>query len=244
MNMLKKQNILAEIRQSAKENGGSPLGQNKFEEATGIRRYDWRKYWARFSEAQREAGLSPNRFSTAPTDKDLLLRKVVSIIRKLGKFPTGAELRVERQNDPELPSEGIWYRRFGKKGDFTKEIIAYCQKLGGCEDVIELSTPFLVESEDEEFENKPRDTKVGVVYLVRSGAHYKIGKTNASGRREYELALQLPEKIRVIHTITTDDPNGVEAYWHKRFESKRQRGEWFDLSRADVETFKRWKRIA
>ena len=77
------------------------------------------------------------------------------------------------------------------------------------------------------------------MYLIKSGRFYKIGKTNAAGRREYELDLQLPEAVSTIHVIRTDDPGGIEAYWHQRFELKRKKGEWFDLTAADVVTFKR-----
>ncbi len=82
---------------------------------------------------------------------------------------------------------------------------------------------------------------MGFVYLLKSGRFYKIGKTNAAGRRERELAIQLPEKAATAHVIKTDDPTGIEAYWHKRFEAKRRHGEWFELDRADVLVFKRRK---
>lgn len=77
----------------------------------------------------------------------------------------------------------------------------------------------------------------GCVYLVRSGQHFKIGRTNALETRMRALARQLPEKLIVIHHIKTDDPSGIETYWHRRFAKQRQNGEWFALSPDDVEVF-------
>ena len=55
-----KQEILNTIRQTAKQNGGKPLGVARFGKETGINPYDWGKYWARFGDAQKEAGFTPN----------------------------------------------------------------------------------------------------------------------------------------------------------------------------------------
>lgn len=79
----------------------------------------------------------------------------------------------------------------------------------------------------------------GFVYLLRSGKRYKIGRTNATGRRLRELAIQLPERPDTLHVIETDDTEGIEQYWHRRFSDKRQGGEWFSLSSDDVGAFKR-----
>ena len=81
------------------------------------------------------------------------------------------------------------------------------------------------------------------VYLMKSGRHYKIGRTSSLGRREWELGIKIPIPPKTIHSIETDDPVAVEAYWHKRFSDKRGEGEWFDLSPEDITAFKRWKRI-
>ena len=77
--------------------------------------------------------------------------------------------------------------------------------------------------------------------MLKMGKHYKIGRTNSVGRRERELAMQMPERAKTVHTITTDDPVGIEAYWHRRFEDKRTQGEWFLLDASDVRIFRRRK---
>jgi hypothetical protein len=76
---------------------------------------------------------------------------------------------------------------------------------------------------------------------MKSGKAYKVGRSNSAGRREYELGIQLPDKLTTVHVIRTDDPPGIETYWHNRFAAKRKNGEWFDLDAADITAFKRRK---
>lgn len=63
--------------------------------------------------------------------------------------------------------------------------------------------------------------ETGFFYLMKSGRHYKIGRTKSLGRRGSELAVKIPVPPKTIHNIETDGAVGVEAYWHKRFDDKR-----------------------
>ncbi|MEK7600935.1 MAG: GIY-YIG nuclease family protein [Patescibacteria group bacterium] len=237
---LNKEQILEEIKRTANENGGRPLGMNRFEKETGIKPYDWQRYWTQFSKAQLEAGFSPNQLQVAYSDR-ILFERIISLARQLNKFPNSREIRMEKINNPEFPDYGAFTRAFGSKEQFALKLAEYCNTKSGYEDIVE----FCEEVSGKTNEKEEVDSKkiLGSVYLFKHGRYYKIGKTSDTVRRGNELKIQLPEDLDLIHEIKTDDPSGVEAYWHRRFEDKRMNGEWFDLNSADIRAFKSWRRI-
>jgi hypothetical protein len=236
---MNKDHILKEIQRTAKTNGGVPLGRGRFFQETGIKDYDWLgKYWARWSDAVREAGFSPNKFQGA-YDETILLNKYIELVRELGHLPVEGELRLKQRKDPAFPNSKTFFSRFGSKKGLIERAIRYCENNSGYEDVADFCKRY--SPAKEETSVKISDENVGFVYLIKSGRYYKIGRTNAMGRRQYELDIQLPEKANTVHIIKTDDPAGIEAYWHKRFESNRKNGEWFELGAEHLSAFKRRK---
>ncbi len=241
--MITKEKILDEIKRTARENGRTPLGVSRFEKETGIKPHEWGKYWARIGDAQKEAGLSPNQRQGA-YDDSFIFEKVIELIRKLGKFPTVREFIIEKNNSPEFPSAGGALKRLGGQEQIATKIIGYCKGRNGYEDILEICSTIIEGYKKDEEDNDLDTGKVpGAVYLFKHGKYYKIGKSNDTVRRGHELRIQLPENLDLIHEIKTDNPSGVETYWHKRFETKRMNGEWFDLNPSDLKAFKRWKRI-
>jgi hypothetical protein len=241
--MIDKHHILEEIKRIAKICAGKAPGQEKFQSETGIKKSDWYPhYWLRWGDALLEAGLSPNKMQTAFEDNELI-EKYAGFIRELGHFPVEGEVRRKSKQDPSFPSHTTFNKHFRSKKQLAAKIIDFCRTQDNWGDVVELCIEHAgsVEHSSEDMNDLASDESMGFVYLIKSGRYYKIGRSTAVGRREYELAIQLPEKVIKIHIIKTDDPIGIEAYWHKRFQDRRRNGEWFELTSADVKTFKRRK---
>jgi hypothetical protein len=234
-----RERILSEIRRTAEANGGRPLGVERFAAETGVRERDWRgRYWVRWSEAVAEAGYKPNAFNNR-YDDDQVIERLIGEIRRLGRMPVEAEIVLARRNDETFPSHNV-FRRIGSKQVLIRAVIDYCSSRSGYEGVPELLAP-AVASDTADDATPASSTDDGFVYLIRSGRYYKIGWTRDVGRRQYDLKLQLPDPATEIHVIATDDPVGIERYWHQRFADRHKNGEWFELTKADITAFKRRK---
>lgn len=239
--MTSKEQILAAIRRLTSESGAPP-GKQRFESEFGVRQHEWEKYWARWGDALTEAGYKPNDWGSAYSD-DELLERLAAFARELGRFPVTRELKLKANSDSDFPSPAP-FRRFGGQQALASRLRQYADSKG-YDDVVALcdALPAMPPTDLAIPSGKVRELKTGFVYLMKSGRHYKIGRTVCVGSRERQLAIQVPIPPSVIHRIETDDPIGVEAYWHKRFDDKRGEGEWFALTAHDVKAFKRWKKI-
>ena len=238
---MNKETMLSEIRRAAAENGGQPLGIARFEELTGIVPGAWRgRYWATWGEATVEAGIQPGRMNEA-YESDYLLSLLAELSRRCGRFPTSAETKMARARDKGFPDAKV-YERFGAKADRVEALRRFVSDRAEFADVFQL-LPAPVDSEAGAADNHGVDTDLGdgFVYMMKLGKAYKIGRTFSVPRRHREITLELPQKPDVVHSIRTDDPDGIEAYWHRRFEKKRTNGEWFALGFEDVKAFKRRK---
>jgi len=231
--------ILSEIKRTAADNGGVALGRQRFAAVTGIKQIDWYgKYWSRWGDALVEAGFAPNELQGSYDDAHLV-EQLALLAKELGRFPVSGELRMKARSDQTFPSHNA-FERLGPKSERAAKVLAYC-KANGLEDVAAICEPIAAVKQPEERLPINCETPTGFVYLARMGKFYKIGQTASLGRRQYELSIQLPEKLTLVHSITTDDPAGIEAYWHRRFDERRKNGEWFELSADDVRAFKRRK---
>ncbi len=232
---LSKEAIVKAYQDLVKKRAGRLVGGAVFARETGISVYYWNGgYWRSWSAFQQDLGFKPNA-PTARIDDQTLLQRFANLTVELRHVPTQADLKLKRKSDSSFPGEDR-FRRWGNRDALLAKVREYCNgqpEYAEALDLLEADASASLEARLSSFRI------AGFVYLLRTGKHYKIGRTNATGRRLRELAIQLPEKPDTVHVIETDDPEGIEQYWHRRFSERRQGGEWFSLSPDDVRAFKR-----
>lgn len=226
--------ILAEIKRIADANGGKAPGANLFRKETGIGETKWRGvYWARWGDALADAGYAPNMLQQR-LDPDRLLSRMADLVRSSGRMPPYAEMSLLRRSDDSVPNPKAIQRHFGR--ELISRLRHFCEQHGGYDDVLAM----LPEAVEASSRQHTRPTE-GWVYLLRSGQHYKIGRSDQLETRVKKISIALPEATAMVHAIRTDDPPGIEAYWHRRFADRRANGEWFKLTATDVAVFARRK---
>jgi hypothetical protein len=199
-----KDEILSEIRRTAADNGGVPLGIRTFVRQTGIRHADWFGiHWRSWGDAVREAGFRANTLAQRPED-DELVKRYAELTRELWRVPTKGDLRLVKRRDSTFPSETALTRRFGNYHTLRTRAHEYCAQRSDFADVL----PLLAASRSpQQSENSTARvaSAIGYVYLVKHGSRpdFKIGRTMNPVRREGEIRLQLPEKLQPVHYIAT-----------------------------------------
>jgi hypothetical protein len=233
-----KQHILDEIRRTAADNGGAALGRTRFAQATGILEQDWRgTHWERWSDAVLEAGLQV-RAPEAPPDKAVVMAQLARLVRRLGRFPSLVELRAQRAADPEFPSGGT-FERLGSKVELIDHLQAFCRAQAGFEDVPGI-LEFSARAARAVTSSAPeRSADDGYVYLVQSGKHYRFLAAALPERSACEAQIRAQEGEHAVHTLRTDDPAGIAAYWERRYMARKTSGAWFALTGEDVMAIKR-----
>jgi len=191
-----------------------------------------------FSKIQRSAGDEPRQFATPGRSKDEFFEAYGLAVRQFQCLPTEADWNHRMIK----PTPSGYRRKLGLS--WSQVPHAFCDwavDRSKWQDVVQLCNSGC--APEGPLGKRIAKEPAEYVYLIKCGRFHKIGRSNSPGRREYEVALQLPEEPRTVHLIKTDDAGGVETYWYNRFKDKRTRGEFFELSTDDVRAFKRWKQI-
>jgi hypothetical protein len=132
-------------------------------------------------------------------------------------------------SDSEFPDVTTYVRHFGSPNLWPSHLALWAEKSSDLE-VLRIVR---------ELRDLHASVVRGVVYLLKSGVNFKIGRSNDLMGRLSQLKTGQSNALVLVHTIATDDPPGIEAYWHRRFADRRIKGEWFKLNSADVSAFRR-----
>jgi hypothetical protein len=232
-----REDILSEIRRLAAA-GGQPPGQKVFSKETGIASHKWRGvFWAKWGDALIDAGFKPNNWRSK-SDTVKLLDRFAELALKIGRIPTNSEIDLARRSDSSIPSSKYVLSHFGGKAGLAGALIRLSseeQKFAALREII--ADPVAELPADQKSERLID----GWVYLLKSGGNYKVGRSDNLERRVKQISVAMPEATNLFHAIQTDDPVGIEEYWHKRFADRRLNGEWFKLTKTDIAAFKRRK---
>jgi hypothetical protein len=251
-----KNQLLNEVRRIAQENGGNPPGSRSFYVCTDTRESTWKgkswNEWNNWNDVLNEAGYE-RRTKTEKRPNSGILEQLALLTRKLGRFPVTLDMRREKRTNQHFPNDKTLLTSFGGRVETLNALRNYCSTDPCFADLLpvlettELSGSFKPVNVPRVIKCDDQLIDVGYVYLIRSHDVCKIGCTRAPYRRAAEIANQSARGAELLHLISTDDPEGIERYWHIRFASQavaalnKASGEWFHLSTADIKLFKKRK---
>jgi hypothetical protein len=90
-----------------------------------------------------------------------------------------------------------------------------------------------------EKKEKERKKRAGFIYFLQEHTgKVKIGKTKFLGSRIFDLGIKFPIKPILIHSFPTEDITESERELHKKYHKFRLEGEWFKLSKREIEKIK------
>lgn len=236
------QKILGAVKRLAVENGGEPPGERAFYSQSGLTLIHLRRAgFANYGEARERAGFGRGAMQGSYSE-DELFEPLARLTRDKGRFPTKGEIDVARFATG-TPSYSA-YSRSTRRGPLRERFVEWCGSRPEFADVAELLQRHAAPP-NRSPQAPSRKLVTGFVYLLRygsTGRDFKIGCTDNVDRRESQIDMMSPTDVRRIHVIETDDPSGIERYWHERFASKRIKNkEIFRLTPEDVAAFKRRK---
>lgn len=238
--MTKEKAILL-IHDLAARNGGK-VSLRSFIDEAGIPEQRLRKslWFTGWNNLLQEIGLSTNQFFVDRTSDEDIAGAVAELVARLKHWPTEDEFVREKKVSPTFPDISLIRR--AKKSGKLRSLLEHYRPDDEASAIVRDNAKLLpvAPNEDETDEGDPSVRVQGFVYMLRNDRRYKIGFTKSPIRRFREVRLELPDETIRVHAIETDDPIGIESYWHKRFASKRIRdSEWFELDGNDIRAFKR-----
>lgn len=170
-----REHIIREIRRIAEKNG-CPPGQQVFERETGVRKPGWYGiYFARWGDALRAAGYEPNDFQRK-FSSEYVLRKFAEVVRHFACVPTTIEIRMYTRNRQDFPGHSTFTNHFGNKTGLVTALAKWVRNNDEFADLVAL-----LPEPNEDASSAP--SAEGYVYLLKSGNHYKIGRSEQLERR-------------------------------------------------------------
>jgi hypothetical protein len=241
---ISKHEIIAELHKVVAANDGVVPGERTFAAATRIKESAWKgRHWARWTDAVREAGYDPNAMTQRIPDEGIL-EGLAGFIIKLGHFPVRDEINMQARAVAGFP---VWHtirKRYGGMPQTAAALLEFSRKTANpelarlCQERLQREN---IKPKSDADRQRPKAIKAGFVYLKysRSLRLYKIGKANDADKRGAGISLLLPEDLLAKHEIRTDYPYILEKYWEHRFRARKKQGEWYDLTSADIDSFKK-----